>query len=253
MQAYCHLFTTNFANVVRDHVHCFAYKLQVHLGTMSVDVECFPMSASKQSEVMRLDITDVTSPLPGHIKLRWGPYKQRHLERPEAKLEQIQARMAAADRKRQVRTQECRNNRDRKGVLACRPACTSADGSDCARRRDCMLTVSDNQRVLVQEALRCVMTRAQTHSVATGSSGHYTTAERAHRLEVSTSHGYKQALIPYSLQRLLWRVKLYCLLLPLIALAGQTGSCRSQEAGLYRQQTLTSDVYAGTHHHGIFP
>lgn len=70
------------------------------------------MSASKQSEVMRLDITDVTSPLPEQVKARWGPYKQRSMERPEVNIEQIQARMAAADRKRQVRSAACRNHRD---------------------------------------------------------------------------------------------------------------------------------------------
>ncbi|KAL0051938.1 hypothetical protein WJX82_004904 [Trebouxia sp. C0006] len=36
-----------------------------------------------------------------HVKLRWGPYKQRQLVKPESNLEQIQARMAAADQKRQ--------------------------------------------------------------------------------------------------------------------------------------------------------
>ena len=72
------------------------------------------MSVSKQSEVMRLDIADVTSPLPEQVKLRWGPYKQRQLAKPEGSLEHIQARMAAADQKRQVPTQALRNWQDRK-------------------------------------------------------------------------------------------------------------------------------------------
>ncbi|KAL0028624.1 hypothetical protein WJX79_006167 [Trebouxia sp. C0005] len=59
------------------------------------------MSLDKQSEVMRLDITDVTCPLPEQVKLRWGPYKQRQMSKPEGSLEQIQARMAAADKNRQ--------------------------------------------------------------------------------------------------------------------------------------------------------
>lgn len=74
---------------------------------MSLIVESSPMSQSKPAEVMRLDITDVTSPLPEHVKQRWGPYKQRQLSKPEVTLEQIQARLASADQKRQVR--ECRN------------------------------------------------------------------------------------------------------------------------------------------------
>ena len=61
------------------------------------------MSQSKQPEVIRLDITDVTSPLPEQVKQRWGPYKQRQLSKPEVTLEQIQARLASADQKRQVR------------------------------------------------------------------------------------------------------------------------------------------------------
>ncbi len=77
------------------------------------------MSSSKQSEVMRLDITDVTSPLPQQVKLRWGPYKQRQLAKPEVNLEQIQARMTAAEQKRQVRTQACRNKPDRKVASGC--------------------------------------------------------------------------------------------------------------------------------------
>lgn len=71
------------------------------------------MSQTKQAEVMRLDITDVTSPLPEQVKQRWGPYKQRQLSKPEVNLEQIQARMASADQKRQVRKQMCRNYLDR--------------------------------------------------------------------------------------------------------------------------------------------
>ena len=63
------------------------------------------MSQSKQSEIMRLDITDVTSRLPEQVKQRWGPYKQRQLSKPEVTLEQIQAKMASADQKRQVRKQ----------------------------------------------------------------------------------------------------------------------------------------------------
>lgn len=81
---------------------------------MSVDIERSAMSLDKQSEVMRLDITDVTCPLPEQVKLRWGPYKQRQMSKPEGSLEQIQARMAAADKNRQVRTPACRNCRDRK-------------------------------------------------------------------------------------------------------------------------------------------
>jgi hypothetical protein len=77
---------------------------------MSVDIERSAMSLDKQSQVMRLDITDVTCPLPEQVKLRWGPYKQRQLLKPEGSLEQIQARMAAADQKRQVRTPACRNH-----------------------------------------------------------------------------------------------------------------------------------------------
>ena len=80
---------------------------------MSIDLERDAMSNSKQSEVMRLDITDVTSPLPEQVKARWGPYKQRSMERPEVNIEQIQARMAAANRKRQVRTPDCRKHHDR--------------------------------------------------------------------------------------------------------------------------------------------
>jgi len=80
---------------------------------MSVDIERSAMSLDKQSQVMRLDITDVTCPLPEQVKLRWGPYKQRQLIKPEGSLEQIQARMAAADQKRQVRTPACRNHQDR--------------------------------------------------------------------------------------------------------------------------------------------
>ena len=80
---------------------------------MSVDIERSAMSLDRQSEVMCLDITDVTCPLPEQVKLRWGPYKQRQLVKPESNLEQIQARMAAADQKRQVRTPACRNHQDR--------------------------------------------------------------------------------------------------------------------------------------------
>ena len=80
---------------------------------MSIDLERDAMSNNKQSEVMRLDITDVTSPLPEQVKARWGPYKQRSMERPEVSIEHIQARMAAADRKRQVRTPDCRKHHDR--------------------------------------------------------------------------------------------------------------------------------------------
>ena len=69
---------------------------------MSVLVEISPMSQSKQAEVMRLDITDVTSPLPEQVKQRWGPYKQRQLSKPEVTMEQIQAKMASAEQKRQV-------------------------------------------------------------------------------------------------------------------------------------------------------
>lgn len=80
---------------------------------MSVDIERSAMTLDKQFEVMRLDITDVTCPLPEQVKLRWGPYKQRQLVKPEGSLEQIQARMTAADQKRQVRTPACRNHQDR--------------------------------------------------------------------------------------------------------------------------------------------
>ena len=83
---------------------------------MSTDLERTAMSTSKQSEVMRLDITDVTSPLPEQVKARWGPYKQRPMQRPEVNIEQIQARMAAAERKRQVRSAECRKHHDRTSI-----------------------------------------------------------------------------------------------------------------------------------------
>ena len=81
--------------------------------SMSIDIERSPMSQTKQAEVMRLDITDVTSPLPEQVKQRWGPYKQRQLSKPEINLEQVQARMASADQKRQVRELMCRNYLDR--------------------------------------------------------------------------------------------------------------------------------------------
>ena len=93
---------------------------------MSVDLERSPMSQSKPAEVMRLDITDVSSPLPEQVKQRWGPYKQRQLSKPEVNLEQIQARMASAEMKRQVREQSCRNYLDRAMHQDVRPASTSA-------------------------------------------------------------------------------------------------------------------------------
>lgn len=71
------------------------------------------MSQSKQAEVMRLDITDVTSPLPEQVKRRWGPYKQRQLSKPEVTLDQIQAKMASAEQNRQVCGHQCRNYPDR--------------------------------------------------------------------------------------------------------------------------------------------
>ena len=71
------------------------------------------MPQSKQAEVMRLDITDVTSPLPEQVKQRWGPYKQRQLSKPEVTLEQVQAKMASAEHKRQVCDLQCRNYPDR--------------------------------------------------------------------------------------------------------------------------------------------
>ena len=80
---------------------------------MSVLVEISPMSQSKHAEVMRLDITDVTSPLPEQVKQRWGPYKQRQLSKPEVTLEQIQAKMASAEQKRQVCEHQRRNYPDR--------------------------------------------------------------------------------------------------------------------------------------------
>lgn len=69
---------------------------------MNVDVERDPTLAGKHTEVIRQDISEVSSPLPDRVKARWGPYKQRQLARPTVTLDQIQAKLAAADEKRQV-------------------------------------------------------------------------------------------------------------------------------------------------------
>lgn len=70
---------------------------------MNIDVERNSAPVQKPLEVIRLDISELTSPLPEQVKARWGPYKQRQLSRPIVTLDQIQAKLAAADEKRQVR------------------------------------------------------------------------------------------------------------------------------------------------------
>ena len=70
---------------------------------MDVDVGRVSAAMQKHPEVIRMDISELSSPLPEQVKARWGPYKQRQLARPIVTLDQIQAKMSAADEKRQVR------------------------------------------------------------------------------------------------------------------------------------------------------
>ena len=70
---------------------------------MNIDVERGSASTQKHLEVIRLDISELTTPLPEQVKARWGPYKQRQLPHSDLTLDQIQAKLAAADEKRKVR------------------------------------------------------------------------------------------------------------------------------------------------------
>ena len=69
---------------------------------MNLDVECSSASTQKHLEIIRLDISELTTPLPEQVKARWGPYKQRQLPHSGVTLDQIQAKLAAADEKRKV-------------------------------------------------------------------------------------------------------------------------------------------------------
>ena len=53
-------------------------------------------------EILRIDIRDVTLPLPSEVKNKWGSVRYREPVRRQASLQKIQAKLEAADHKRQV-------------------------------------------------------------------------------------------------------------------------------------------------------
>lgn len=128
-----------------------------------MDVERGSASTQKHLEVIRLDISELTTPLPEQVKARWGPYKQRQLPHSDVTLDQIQAKLAAADEKRKVRRLRFESN--------------ELDLHSTCRASRCLiyslvpqLTVSNATSALLQETLRWVMTRAQSHSIPSGTS-----------------------------------------------------------------------------------
>lgn len=80
-----------------------ASRVAIVYDSMDVDDGRVSASMQKHPEVLRMDISELSSPLPEQVKARWGPYKQRQLARPSVTLDQIKAKMSAADEKRQVR------------------------------------------------------------------------------------------------------------------------------------------------------